>query len=103
MRRGCVSLGNIRCDQCRRVIQHSQRYLVIEEPDAADESTQQAAFRWILRVVRAGNEGINASARNVIANSNLTRIVSSAIALASSSKAVNTICQVHLDTFFPIS
>jgi len=32
MRRGCVSLGNIRCGECQRVIQHSQRYLVIEEP-----------------------------------------------------------------------
>ena len=34
MRRGCVSLGNIRCGECQRVIQHSQRYLVIEEPGA---------------------------------------------------------------------
>ena len=31
MRRGCISLGNVRCDDCQRVIPHSGPYLVIEE------------------------------------------------------------------------
>ncbi|NOQ17822.1 MAG: hypothetical protein GQ507_01080 [Dehalococcoidales bacterium] len=33
MRRGCISLGNVRCDDCQRVIPHSEHYLVIEEED----------------------------------------------------------------------
>ncbi len=31
MRRGCISLGNVRCDDCQLVIPHSEHYLVIEE------------------------------------------------------------------------
>jgi NAD-dependent SIR2 family protein deacetylase len=31
MRRGCMSLGDVRCDDCHRIIPHSEPYLVIEE------------------------------------------------------------------------
>lgn len=31
MRRGCMSLGDVRCDDCHRIIPHSERYLVIED------------------------------------------------------------------------
>ena len=31
MRRGCISLGGIKCDNCGRVIAHSERYLSIDE------------------------------------------------------------------------
>ena len=31
MRRGCISLGDIQCDNCNRTIPCSERYLVIEE------------------------------------------------------------------------
>ncbi len=35
MRRGCISLGNIQCDGCNRLIPCPERYLVDEEtPDA---------------------------------------------------------------------
>ncbi|MFC1938817.1 hypothetical protein ACFLWM_01515 [Chloroflexota bacterium] len=30
MRRGCISLGDIECDGCHRIIPHSERYLIIE-------------------------------------------------------------------------
>ncbi len=33
MRRGCVSLGNIQCDECHRNIIYAEHYLVIEEPE----------------------------------------------------------------------
>ena len=36
MRRGCISLGEIQCDECHRIIQHSERYLAIEEEDGAE-------------------------------------------------------------------
>ena len=31
MRRGCISLGNIKCDQCGRAILYPERYLSVEE------------------------------------------------------------------------
>jgi len=31
MRRGCISLGDVQCDDCHRSIPHAERYLVIEE------------------------------------------------------------------------
>jgi len=31
MRRGCISLGNVRCDDCQRVIPHSGPYFIFEE------------------------------------------------------------------------
>jgi hypothetical protein len=31
VRRGCISLGNIKCDQCHRIIRYPERYLYLEE------------------------------------------------------------------------
>ena len=31
MRRGCISLGNISCDQCGRAILYPERYLYMEK------------------------------------------------------------------------
>ena len=31
MRRGCISLGEVHCDGCHRVIPYPERYLVIDE------------------------------------------------------------------------
>ncbi len=31
MRRGCISLGQIQCDRCHRVIPQAERYLAIDE------------------------------------------------------------------------
>ncbi len=33
MNRGCVSLGNVQCGGCHRIVSHSERYLIIEEGD----------------------------------------------------------------------
>ncbi len=33
MRQGCISLGEIRCDDCHRILPHSERYLIIEETE----------------------------------------------------------------------
>jgi hypothetical protein len=30
MRRGCISLGNIKCDECHRTIPYPNRYLSID-------------------------------------------------------------------------
>ena len=31
MRKGCISLGNVNCDQCGRDIPYPERYLVVDE------------------------------------------------------------------------
>jgi hypothetical protein len=31
VRRGCISLGNIKCEQCHRLILYPERYLFLEE------------------------------------------------------------------------
>ena len=33
MRCGCVSLGDIKCDDCHRIIQCAERYLVVDETE----------------------------------------------------------------------
>jgi hypothetical protein len=37
MRRGCVSLGEIRCDECKNVIPYPDRYLAINEKDGVED------------------------------------------------------------------
>ena len=36
MRRGCISLGEVQCDDCHRIIPHSERYLAIDEEDGVE-------------------------------------------------------------------
>ena len=36
MRRGCISLGEIQCDGCQRMIPHSERFLAVEEEDGVE-------------------------------------------------------------------
>ena len=31
MRRGCISLGNVQCDDCHRLILYPERYLSLDE------------------------------------------------------------------------
>jgi hypothetical protein len=33
MNRGCVAVGEIRCDNCQRLIEAGQRYLLLEEKE----------------------------------------------------------------------
>jgi len=33
MRRGCISLGTIKCDDCKRSIPYPERYLLTEDKD----------------------------------------------------------------------
>jgi len=39
MRRGCIPSGEIECDQCHRIIPHSERYLAIDEEDSIEVET----------------------------------------------------------------
>ena len=33
MRRGCISLGQVECDDCHRIIPYPERYLAIDEAE----------------------------------------------------------------------
>jgi hypothetical protein len=33
MRRGCISLGEVRCDDCHHIIPYPERYLIFEEKE----------------------------------------------------------------------
>ncbi|MBA7494062.1 hypothetical protein ES702_04631 [subsurface metagenome] len=35
MRRGCISLGQVECDDCHRIIPYPERYLAIDEAKGA--------------------------------------------------------------------
>ena len=37
MRRGCISLGEVRCDECHQIIQYPERYLTIDEKDGIED------------------------------------------------------------------
>ncbi len=45
MRRGCIAIGEIRCDGCGRVIKHPERYLAIDEKDGV-EVEEGKTFRY---------------------------------------------------------
>ena len=36
MRRGCISLGEVQCDECQRTIPSPERYLVVDEKDGIE-------------------------------------------------------------------
>ena len=36
MRRGCISLGELECDVCHRLIPYPERYLAIDEEDGVE-------------------------------------------------------------------
>jgi hypothetical protein len=37
MRRGCISLGEVYCDECKRNIAYPERYLAVEEKDGEED------------------------------------------------------------------
>ena len=37
MRRGCISLGEIKCDECQNVIPYPDRYLVVDEKNGVED------------------------------------------------------------------
>jgi hypothetical protein len=41
MRRGCIAIGLIKCDNCKRIIEHGERYLLIAEDNDAEDKKQR--------------------------------------------------------------
>jgi len=38
MRRGCISLGEIQCDECHHTIPYPDRYLAVDEKDGVEDA-----------------------------------------------------------------
>ena len=41
MHRGCIAIGEIKCDICNNTIEHGERYLLISDDDDAEEEKQR--------------------------------------------------------------
>ena len=48
MRRGCISLGELECDVCHRLIPYPERYLAINEEDGV-EVEKGKAVRYCIK------------------------------------------------------
>jgi len=54
MRRGCISLGDIQCDECHRIIPHSERYLAIDGEDGTEVAKEETAYYCIECALQKG-------------------------------------------------
>ena len=43
MRQGCISIGMIQCDNCKILIPHGERYLLIDEGDGTETEGGKAS------------------------------------------------------------
>ena len=43
MRRGCISLGNIQCDECHQTIPYPERYLAVNEKNGVEDDEGETA------------------------------------------------------------
>jgi hypothetical protein len=41
MRRGCITIGVVKCNTCERIIEHGERYLLISEDNDAEDKKQR--------------------------------------------------------------
>ena len=48
MRRGCISLGQARCDDCQRIIPYPDRYLVMEEENGREVDEEGKTMRYCI-------------------------------------------------------
>jgi hypothetical protein len=37
MRRGCIAVGAVRCDGCQRLLEHGERYVVIDSDEGKEQ------------------------------------------------------------------
>ncbi len=54
MRRGCISLGDIQCDECHRTVPHFERYLAISEEEGVEVEVGKTACYCVGCAVQKG-------------------------------------------------
>ncbi len=54
MRRGCISLGDVQCNECHRIIEHSERYLAIDEENGVEVEKGQMVYYCVECALKKG-------------------------------------------------
>ena len=54
MRRGAISLGDVQCDRCHRLIRHSERYVAVDEEKGVESAKGQASHYCMECAVKKG-------------------------------------------------
>ena len=54
MRQGCISLGDIQCKECHRIIPHAERYLAIDEEDGTEVEKGEIAHYCVKCAMQKG-------------------------------------------------
>ena len=54
MRRGCISLGEVKCDDCHRIIPDPERYLTVEEKDGVEVEKGQTSRYCVACCLKRG-------------------------------------------------
>ncbi len=54
MRRGCISLGEVKCGDCQRTIPYPERYLAIDEEDGVEVEKGNTVHYCILCAIEKG-------------------------------------------------
>jgi hypothetical protein len=54
MRRGCVSLGEVKCDVCGKIIPYPERYLAIEEIDGVENEEGETVHYCVACAIEKG-------------------------------------------------
>ena len=54
MHQGCISLGDIQCNECHRIIPHSERYLAIDEEGSAEVEKGEIAHYCVECALQKG-------------------------------------------------
>ncbi len=44
MRRGVISLGNVKCDGCQRIVPYAERYMIVEEEDGVEVESGKKSY-----------------------------------------------------------
>ena len=57
MRRGCISLGEVKCDACGHIMPIYARYLVIEEDDEGKETEKGKVTNYCISCAREKGYG----------------------------------------------
>jgi len=54
MRRGCISLGEVKCDECKRTIPYPDRYLAVEEKKGKEMEDGETAHYCVECCLKKG-------------------------------------------------
>ncbi len=54
MRRGCISVGDVRCDECSRMIPYPERYLAIDEKNGVEDEDGESRRHCVECALKKG-------------------------------------------------